>query len=181
LTGLYVGSFAAAGTNLFAGTYGDGVFLSTNSGTSWAPVDSGLADPRVQALAVAGNNLLAGTLYQSVWRRPLSEMITAVPPPSMVTPRQFALDQNYPNPFNPTTAISYQLSAVSKVELVVYDMLGREVATLVHEVKQPGTYSVHFDGSHLASGAYFYRLQARSGDGGRAGSFTETRKLVLLK
>ena len=88
-------------------------------------------------------------------------------------PRSFALFQNYPNPFNPTTVISYQLSAVSHVTLKIYDVLGREVGTLVNEVQKVGIYEVTFDGSRLASGVYFYRLVA--------GGFVSVRKLVLVK
>ena len=88
-------------------------------------------------------------------------------------PARFALEQNYPNPFNPTTAVSYQLSAVSDVKLVVYDVLGREVAVLVNEKKNPGRYEVQFDGSRLASGVYVYRLIA--------GRFVECRKMILMK
>ena len=85
----------------------------------------------------------------------------------------FSLGQNYPNPFNPTTVISYQLPAASDVRLVVYDVLGREVAVLVNERKTPGSYEVKFDGSGLTSGVYLYRLTA--------GSFVQTRKLLLLR
>jgi hypothetical protein len=88
-------------------------------------------------------------------------------------PNAYLLNQNYPNPFNPTTAISYQLPAVSDVKLVVYDMLGREVAVLVKERKAPGTYEVKFDGSNLASGVYYLRLQS--------GDFSQVRPMVLLK
>jgi cyclophilin family peptidyl-prolyl cis-trans isomerase len=88
-------------------------------------------------------------------------------------PREFALHQNFPNPFNPATVISYQLSEKSRATLTVFDALGRVVTTLVNEVKEPGNYSVQFDGSDLMSGIYFYRLQA--------GSFVETKKLVLMK
>jgi hypothetical protein len=88
-------------------------------------------------------------------------------------PTSFALSQNYPNPFNPTTAINYQLPTQRHVTLVVYDMLGREVATLVNEFKHPGAYTVQWDGSGLASGVYFYRLSA--------GSFVQLKKMLLLK
>ena len=88
-------------------------------------------------------------------------------------PKSFALFQNYPNPFNPTTVISYQLSAVSQVSLKVYDILGREVATLVNEKENAGSYSVNFNASRLASGVYFYRLTA--------GSYVSVKKLVVLK
>jgi N-acetylmuramoyl-L-alanine amidase len=88
-------------------------------------------------------------------------------------PKQVALLQNYPNPFNPTTVLSYELPVTSPVSLVIIDMLGREVATLVNEQKQAGRHSVRWDASRMASGVYFYRLQT--------GSWTQTKKLILTK
>ena len=88
-------------------------------------------------------------------------------------PMQFYLSQNYPNPFNPKTFISYQLPVSSEVILVIYDELGNEITTLVNENKSVGSYSVEFDASSLSNGVYFYRLQA--------GSFVQTRKMILLK
>ena len=100
--------------------------------------------------------------------------------PGSSPPATFALDQNYPNPFNPETKIRYtvggisrQSPVVSSVRLSVYDVLGREVAVLVDEKKEPGRYEVKLDGSKLSSGMYFYRLQA--------GTYVETKKLVLAK
>ena len=89
------------------------------------------------------------------------------------TPNEFGLEQNYPNPFNPTTAISYQLSANGFTTLKIYDAIGREVVTLVNEVKEAGTYSAQFDGAKLSSGIYFAKLSS-SGK-------TQIRKLVLMK
>jgi hypothetical protein len=83
------------------------------------------------------------------------------------------LHQNYPNPFNPKTEVGYQTSEVSRVTLKVYDVLGREVATLVDEVQEPGFKSVQLDATGLASGVYYYQL--------RAGSFTATRKTILIR
>ncbi len=94
-------------------------------------------------------------------------------------PSTFFLEQNYPNPFNPTTWISYSIgSGVSGlgagwVKLAVYDILGREVATLVNEELSPGRYRATLDGTSLSSGTYFYRLQA--------GNFVATKKLVLVR
>ncbi|MFA5804327.1 MAG: S8 family serine peptidase [Melioribacteraceae bacterium] len=90
-------------------------------------------------------------------------------------PSQFYLSQNYPNPFNPTTVISYQLSVTSKVSLRIYDLLGREVETLVDKEQQPGNYNSQFSilKSQITSGVYFYRLQA--------GDFSETKKMILIK
>ncbi len=88
-------------------------------------------------------------------------------------PNDYALDQNYPNPFNPVTSIEYSLPKGSNVKLVVYDLLGNEVETLVDEYKPAGIYSVKFDGSELTSGIYIYRLQA--------GDFISTKRMALIK
>ena len=88
-------------------------------------------------------------------------------------PADFVLNQNYPNPFNPSTVISYQLPVSGNVTLKVYDVLGNEVATLVNDEKPAGKYEIRFDASLLSSGIYFYTL--------KAGSFIETKKLMLLK
>jgi hypothetical protein len=93
--------------------------------------------------------------------------------------QDFALVQNYPNPFNPTTTIEYQLPVESRVSLKVYDLLGREVATLVNEVQGLGFKSVEFSASNLASGVYFYRMEALPVNGGAA--FSQLRKLIVLK
>ena len=90
-----------------------------------------------------------------------------------LTLNKFALNQNYPNPFNPSTMISYQMPITGNVTLKVYDILGKEVATLVNETKEAGSYEVMFDASKFSSGIYFYRLQV--------GNFTAVKKLVLMK
>lgn len=87
--------------------------------------------------------------------------------------KRFSLFQNYPNPFNPSTVITYHLPGNNFVTLKVYDILGREIATLVNELKDPGSHSVEFNASGLAGGIYLYRIQA--------GNYAETRKLLLQK
>jgi len=91
----------------------------------------------------------------------------------IILPASITLLQNYPNPFNPTTTIRFSLPQREYATLKVFNVLGKEVAVLVNEKKEPGTYSVNFSGSNLASGTYFYRLQA--------GAFVQTKKFVLLK
>jgi len=88
-------------------------------------------------------------------------------------PKEYQLRQNYPNPFNPTTVISYGLPKNTFVTLGIYDELGREVKLLVNEWENAGDHSVNFDASSLPSGAYFYHF--------KAGSYTATKKLLLLK
>ena len=88
-------------------------------------------------------------------------------------PEDFVLSQNYPNPFNPTTTIQYQLPTGSNVKVVVYDALGKEVAVLVNQYQNAGTYTANFKASNLASGIYFCRMEA--------GSFVKVNKMLLLK
>jgi agmatine/peptidylarginine deiminase len=88
-------------------------------------------------------------------------------------PKEFSIAQNYPNPFNPVTKIEFVIPNSSLVILKIYDVLGREVSTIVNEEKQPGTYEVEFNGSDLPSGVYLYTL--------RAGTFIESKKMLLLK
>jgi hypothetical protein len=102
-----------------------------------------------------------------------SGLLSAASMPEPQVPNDLALKQNYPNPFNPTTVISYELSAASSVKLVIYDMLGREVMVLVNEDKPAGIYSTMWNAAHLPSGVYFYTLTA--------GTFTQTRQMLLLK
>ena len=90
-----------------------------------------------------------------------------------IHPTKYLIFQNYPNPFNPSTNINYSIPKTSLVTIKIYDILGIEVASLVNEEKAPGRYSVNFNGNKLSSGVYFYRMQA--------GSFVETKKLLLLK
>jgi hypothetical protein len=87
--------------------------------------------------------------------------------------KDFNLSQNYPNPFNPSTKISWQSPVSSLQSLKIYDVLGNEVATLVNEFRNAGSYEVDFDASKLSSGVYFYKLQA--------GDFVQTKKMLLMK
>ena len=85
----------------------------------------------------------------------------------------YSLSQNYPNPFNPSTKINFTLPKQGLIKLKIYDILGREVRTLVNEVKTAGNYSINFDASDLVSGVYFYRLQTNE--------FTDVKQMVLIR
>jgi aminopeptidase N len=114
-----------------------------------------------------------GQLDPGNWILKTATPVTVDDGGALNAPTDFALLQNYPNPFNPATGIGFRVSGFGMVTLKVYDLLGREVAVLVNERKAPGSYTVRFDASGLASGVYFYRL--------KAGEFVQTRKLVLQK
>ena len=104
-----------------------------------------------------------------------STIITGTVPEDikMTKVENFSLSQNYPNPFNPSTRITYSIQKAGFVSLKVYDILGREVATLVNGYQQANQYSVTFNASNLASGIYLYKL--------KAGDYVQTRKMLLLK
>lgn len=97
------------------------------------------------------------------------------------TPKIYFLSQNYPNPFNPTTKIEYQLPVQSKVALKIFNILGEEVTTLINEVKSAGKYSVEFNGNRLASGVYFYRIEAVASSTSSGQVFIQIKKMVLIK
>ena len=108
----------------------------------------------------------------------LNDIYTKVEEDEAIAINNFYLSDNYPNPFNPTTNIRYAVPAIGAkqalpVQLKVYDVLGNEVATLVNEKRQPGSYEVIFDASGLSSGMYFYSLTANT--------FSSTKKMILLK
>jgi len=102
-----------------------------------------------------------------------SEYLNTEPTSSISTPLEFSLFQNYPNPFNPTTTIEYSLKEAGNVKLVVYDLIGRQVKTVVNSRKSAGQHRVSFSAGALSSGIYFYRLEA--------GNYTETKKMLVLK
>jgi xylan 1,4-beta-xylosidase len=160
---------------------------TTGSWTMYKIYRAGVASARPPAGQVSGSHdvylrfLGTGTdqLFRINWFRFLSEL----DPPTSVNDasgqqqglREFELNQNYPNPFNPGTFISYQLPAASNVSLKVYDILGKEVATLVNEHEQAGNYTVQLPtfGTKYSSGVYFYTL--------RAGDFVQTKRMVVIK
>ncbi|MBE0572456.1 MAG: T9SS type A sorting domain-containing protein [Ignavibacteriaceae bacterium] len=156
---------------IFAGTL-NGVFVSTDDGDNWSPRNSGLIDISILSLICDSSDyLFAATMSTGVYRS--FYPTTAVENESDNVPSTFSLYQNYPNPFNPTTTIAYEIPERGFVTLKVYDVLGREVATLLNEEKPAGSYKIEFNGTSLTSGIYFYQLNA--------GNYSETRKMILLR
>lgn len=164
------------GSNTFAsGT--TGVFLLKSNG--WLSVRANLGSQSCYLVGVFGpylvvsTGLVGGGFVPTYWRRPLSEMVTSVDGAMRETPDVNQLSQNYPNPFNPSTTIRYGLPSRAHVTLAVFNTLGQQVSILQNGEQDAGYHEVKFDAQHLPSGVYFYRMQA--------GTYTETKRLLLLK
>jgi photosystem II stability/assembly factor-like uncharacterized protein len=151
------------------------IYKSTNGGSTWTKQLTNINNNNLNAVqfvdanngwAVGDNGWIlhtsCGGAVTSVLENRSDELL-----------RGFSLSQNYPNPFNPTTVIDYQIATRSLVSLRVYDLLGREIATLVNEEKSPGMYKASWDANTVSSGVYFYRITA--------GTYSVTKKLVLMK
>jgi hypothetical protein len=164
--------------NIFAGTrlnniFTHSIYLSTNNGTSWTPKNQGFDSvPTISDFLILNNYIFAGTSGEGVWRRLFSDIL-GIKQVFEIIPAHFLLEQNYPNPFNPSTNIRYQIQKAGMVKISVYNMLGKEIETLVNEKHSPGTYEVSWVGTGYPSGVYFYKLIA--------GDYSETRKMVLIK
>jgi hypothetical protein len=177
---LKIGSLLVNGNYLFAGTT-DGVYVSPDFGADWVQKNEGLGNLTVNALCILNNYIFAAT-NNCVYRRPLGEL-TGIKPISEQIPEHYGLQQNYPNPFNPSTNIKFEIPNISPpftkggqgglTTLKIFDLLGREVATLVNERLKPGTYEVEFNGSGYSSGIYFYKLVTED--------FIDSKKMILIK
>jgi len=162
--------------NSFSGTISEDIYTTSTDTTLRIP-DTLLANTqyywRVSAVNIGGEGAFSSTAFY------ITTGVVAVENAASQLPKEFALQQNFPNPFNPTTTISYDLPKAAFVSLKVYDVLGREVATLADGLQAASSYKVQFNGSRLSSGVYFYHLTARSQDGST--NFTSVKKLVLMK
>jgi hypothetical protein len=116
---------------------------------------------------------LKGAIIKGVVYGDTSFVIAGINDKNTVQPGEFVLSQNYPNPFNPTTTINYSIPKAGNVKLTVYNAIGSKVATIINEYKVAGNYSIQFNGSSLASGIYFYKIEA--------GQFSQIKKMILMK
>jgi len=155
----------------------DEIYYSNNGGGNWLLVNQGMDKVETRDFEVDKKGYVYAGTKEGVWKTKTNTIITDIITEDDLTPEKFILSQNYPNPFNPVTTINYSISIPGFVTLKVYDILGKEVATLVNEEKLSGSYKVKFSasggGSNLASGIYIYRLTA--------GKFADSKKLILLK
>jgi hypothetical protein len=171
-----VGCFLIYGNVIFAGSGSDGgVFLSSNNGTSWVQKNQGFPYNIIYIYSmIISNDYIFACInyYTPIWRRSISNIL-GIKKISELVPLSYILYQNYPNPFNPSTNIKYQITNNSLVTLRVFDLLGREIETLVNEQQFPGTYSVNWNADNYPSGVYFYTFTA--------GEFKDTKKMILVK
>lgn len=157
----------------FAATPDSGIFRSENGGSGWSPFNDGLTNLNINTMVIDQNGFLyAGSAGSGLFQTNESTVLS-VREISNRIPDRFTLAQNYPNPFNPTTKLEFQIRHRGFVTLKIYNILGNEIATLVSEELQPGTYSTTWNASGYPSGVYFSRLQS--------GSVVQSRKIVLLR
>jgi len=157
--------------HLFAGT-SRGIFRTVDFGEVWIEISTGLSNLNVSSLAIGPDGRIfaatqSGKVFRSVGSTTSTEQYT------LEQINIFSLSQNYPNPFNPTTTFSFNLSSPSFVSLKVFDFLGNEIACIISEELPAGSHSKQWDASNISSGIYFFRFNA--------GSFSETKKLIILK
>jgi hypothetical protein len=191
LLGFHIRSIVINELNhIFLGTFDYGVFMATDFGASWSHINYGLGNWAVNSLSIDKNGYLYASTNSGIYKS-ISSTTSVID--NFDSPNKFSLFQNYPNPFNPTTTIRFFIPFVETgsersfghalslhTTLKIFDLLGREIATLVNETKFPGTYEISFDatklfpkGSILTSGVYYYQL--------RSGDFAETKKMVLIR
>jgi hypothetical protein len=181
------GSYNGKAANLFPGVttsyttgawYGYDVSSKTIKDSliwTFKTAKSNAEEPRGIAFSPTGDTCYVGTYGSgsAPGVRMYLRVITAVEKIGNILPSEYTLEQNYPNPFNPSTEIKFTIAKTGATALVVYDMLGREIAVLMYETLQPGTYKYRFDGSSFASGTYFYEL--------RSGDTRLVKKMMLVK
>ena len=149
------------------------ILHTTNGGTNWISQSSGTWS-NLESVHFVNENVGWVVGYYGTILKTTNGGVTFVEEHQIdEMPKEFLLSQNYPNPFNPSTKIQYQVSNISHVSLVVYDILGNEIETMVNEEKSPGKYETNWNAAGLPSGVYFYQL--------RTGSFVETKKMILLR
>lgn len=166
------------GTSNIYGNSEFNIVRSANSGNSWALMWGGPGTNQTSLDAVRINNgkiyALLVTSDRSVYKLIDTAMVIGIRDPGSYEPIEFKLFQNFPNPFNPVTKIKYDLPKSTNVTIKIYDILGREVTTLIqNEFKHAGRYEINWNANNYASGVYFYRIEASS--------FVSAKKMVLIK
>ncbi|MBK8550696.1 MAG: T9SS type A sorting domain-containing protein [Ignavibacteria bacterium] len=168
--------FSSENTGWVGGTYGE-IFKSTNGGSDWKKDSAGTTPAFISSFYSNNDSAWWGVggggkiIYTETCGTPVGISLI-----SSVVPESFSLKQNYPNPFNPETKINYQIKTSGEVKLIVYNILGKEITTLVNDRQQPGSYQVTFDSGEydLTSGIYIYSLFINN-------RLIDTKKMSLIK
>lgn len=170
----YITSIVAFDNNIVVGIQNEGIMISTDLGATWQLKNDGFeATPtNVGDLYVKDGMIFATVDGLSLWKRTLTN-ISDIEDYLVDVPSNFSLFQNYPNPFNPSTTIRFNISESGLTTIRIYDLLGSEVATLVNEMKEPGTFEINFTSAELPSDVYFYSMEINS--------FREMKKMIILK
>lgn len=167
-----ISGIVGASTTWWVAQQGTGISKSTNDGTTFATDYTAPAGSFYHIAKSRSGATIWGVRSNGAISR-FGQPISGISSFSSEVPSSYSLNQNYPNPFNPVTKINFALPKSGLVTLKVYDVLGKEVATLVNGFQTAGTYSYEFDGAKLTSGVYFYRIEANG--------FTDTKKMLLIK
>lgn len=150
------------------------ILRTTTGGNTWYQQASPIGNTTFESVKMTSptRGVIVGgggtILYTTTGGDPIG-----IEPISSIVPDRSSLSQNYPNPFNPTTNFEFRIADFGFVNLIIYDIQGREVETLVNENLKPGIYKANWNASDFTSGVYFYKLTS--------GSYTETKKMILLK
>ncbi len=167
---------ATSGGHILVGTYGSGVYHSTDNGASWSQVNTGITRLQARTLAInSAGYVFCGTSNGSVFvsTQPEPNAPPVIPPKVTAPVALFRIEQNYPNPFNPSTTIPYSVSIRSYASIRIYNAVGQEVATILNGEVEVGDHVARWDASGFPSGVYYYRFQSPS--------YSQTGKLVLMK
>lgn len=156
-----------------------GIFETTNAGLTWTEQNTGMARVAVFDLDLRDDGVLIAATHGRGLFKSTASIITGIDDNEAAVPSSHRLYQNYPNPFNPSTTITFDVAARSRVRLRIYDAAGREVATLRDGMAEPGRYREEFSGGTLSSGVYYAVLEIDRNEGGAG--FRDVRKMVLVK
>jgi len=165
-------------STLYIGTDA-GVFYTDDLGNTWSVLGPGLPNSPVFDINYhqPTRKLVAGTHGRSLFEFDL-DGITSIENDNKIIAEDFELYQNYPNPFNPSTRIAFTLTSDSNVKISVYDITGQKIVDIINNNYQAGKHEVHFNGSDLSSGIYFYKITANGSDGR---TYSNIKKMILMK
>jgi len=151
-----------------------GIYESRDHGQTWAYADNGLPAVSVWRIRIVDDEIVLATHGRGIWTLPIDQVQTHAQQDAQEVPDSFELIENYPNPFNPTTTISFRVPSDSHIRVIVFDMLGRQVAKLVDQSFESGSHQIQWNASNVSSGQYIYRMEAN-------GKVIDAKSMSLIK